>query len=126
RKAALPPAAGVLVFARDHAQQKSLGREARQQNLLGTMLARQPLEGRAFIVIDDVVTTGATLGEAIRAITAAGGEVLGAAAVANTSRQSDHFLRSRSKLVTSPDDGTTVSKRGAQVVPGSTGGDAAR
>jgi adenine/guanine phosphoribosyltransferase-like PRPP-binding protein len=36
------------------------------------------------IVLDDVVTTGATLGEAERALTAAGARVLGAATVAST------------------------------------------
>lgn len=126
RKVGLPHASGVLVFAREHAQQKSLGREARQQNLAGTMLARRSLRGRAFIIVDDVVTTGATLQEAARAIRAAGGDVLCAAAAANTARLLDHFHGSPGKLVTYPDDGTTVSERGAQVSPGSAGDDSPR
>lgn len=125
-RAGLPRAAGVLVLARGHAQQKSLGRQERQQNLAGAMVARHPLRGRVFIVVDDVVTTGATLMEAARAIRAAGGEVLCAAVAANTRRLSDHFGSSQHKLVTSPDDRTTVSERGARVTPGSAGGDAPR
>ena len=124
RRAGLLPSARVLVSVREHAQQKMLDRDARQLNLAGTMLARHPLGGRAFIVVDDVVTTGATLMEAARAIRSAGGEVLCAVALANTVRTLGDFEGSRHKLVTSPDDGTTVSKRGALVRPGSAGGDA--
>ena len=43
--------------------------------------------GLRVIVLDDVVTTGATLGEAERALTAAGARVLGAATVASTPRR---------------------------------------
>ncbi|WP_349904332.1 ComF family protein [Parafrigoribacterium humi] len=117
---------GVLSFARDHAQQKLLDRGARQRNLVGAMLAAPSLHGRVFILVDDVVTTGATLEEAARAIRAAGGEVLCAVALADTKELAGGSESSRHKLVTSPDDGTTVSKRGAQVSPGSAGGDAPR
>jgi ComF family protein len=91
KKAGLPHTSGALVFAREHAQQKSLGREARQHNLAGTMLARRSMLGRVFIVVDDVVTTGATLAEAARAIKAAGGEVVCAVALANTAGHSTTF-----------------------------------
>ncbi len=124
--AGLPRSGGVLVSSRDHDQQKLLGREARQHNLAGTMLARRSLRGRTFILVDDVITTGATLEETSRAVRAAGGEVLCAVVLANTAMLAGHFASSQRKPVTSPDDGTTVSERGAQVNPGSAGGDAPR
>ena len=112
RKAGLPAARGVLVSVRQHAQQKALGRGARQLNLVGSLQARYPLGGRKFVLVDDVVTTGATLTEAARAIRAGGGDVLFAVALANTVRFVDDFGSSRRKLVTSPDDGATVSESG--------------
>lgn len=119
-------AATPLRSVRDHAQQKSLDRERRRSNLAGSMRARVPLTGRVFILVDDVVTTGATLLEAARAIRVGGGEVLSAVALANTARRVGDFDASRHKLVTYPDDGATVGKRGALVIPGSAGGDASR
>lgn len=122
RKAGLPVARGVLVSVRRHAQQKVLDRGARQRNLVGSLAAQHPLEGRKFVLIDDVVTTGATLVEAARAIRSGGGEVLFAVALANTIRLSDDFGGSWRKLVTSPEDGATVSERGAGLSPGFIGG----
>ena len=78
--------ARVLRPARPHRVQKALGRAERQQNLLGVHRARYGLEGRRFLLVDDVVTTGSTLAEAARAIRAAGGEVVGAVAIAATPR----------------------------------------
>ncbi len=79
-------AARVLVPARSTGMQKTLGVEARARNLGGAFVARKELTGRSFIVVDDILTTGATLREAARAIRAAGGEVVGAATVAFTPR----------------------------------------
>jgi ComF family protein len=118
----LPRARGVLVSVRKHAQQKALGRAERQRNIVGSLAARHPLLGRSFVLIDDVVTTGATLSEAARAIRAGGGEVLFAVALANTVRLTDEFASSRNNLVTSPEDRATVSGRGAGSSPGFAGG----
>jgi predicted amidophosphoribosyltransferase len=76
--------ARVLRPARPHHVQKGLGREERGANLHGVHRARYRLDGRRFLLVDDVVTTGATLAEAARAIRAAGGEVVGAVVVAAT------------------------------------------
>ncbi|WP_229671298.1 ComF family protein [Salinibacterium xinjiangense] len=78
--------AAVLVTVRRTAPQKSLDSAGRASNLRGAMVARRSLEGRIFVIVDDVLTTGATMDEAARAIRAAGGEVAGAATIAFTPR----------------------------------------
>lgn len=67
--------------------QASLGRIERQANRAGSLRSPTSLAGRDFLIVDDIVTTGATLAEAARAITAAGGEVLAAATLAHTPRR---------------------------------------
>ena len=64
--------------------QVRLGREDRFANVADGMAVRIPLAGRRVLLVDDVVTTGATLTEAARAVHAADGRVLGAATVAST------------------------------------------
>jgi predicted amidophosphoribosyltransferase len=78
--------AAVLRTSRRTASQKSLDSAARASNVHGAMVARRPLTGRIFVLVDDVLTTGATLDEAVRAIRAAGGEVAAAATIAFTPR----------------------------------------
>lgn len=76
----------VLRSTRSTASQKTLGAVDRASNLQSSMVSKKSLVGRRFVLIDDVVTTGATLAEAARAVTAAGGEVVGRAALAFTPR----------------------------------------
>lgn len=78
--------AGVLRQAGDAADQVGLGREARGVNRAGSLRAREPLDGFRCVVVDDILTTGATILEARRAVLAAGGEVVGLATLAETRR----------------------------------------
>lgn len=66
--------------------QKTLGAAERAANRRGAFSARGDLTGRVFVVVDDILTTGATLDEAARALAAAGGTVVGAATLAFTPR----------------------------------------
>ncbi len=75
-----------LRFARATATQKALGVGERSTNLSGAFVARRRLDGRSFVLVDDILTSGATLAEAARAVREAGGEVVGAATLAFTVR----------------------------------------
>ena len=70
------------------AGQKGLGRGARSQRVRGSMKvkprARTKVAGRPCLIIDDVLTTGATLGEAARALHREGARVRGAVVLAAT------------------------------------------
>lgn len=80
----------VLVSAGRRRDQRGLDVAAREQNVAGGM--RVPprrlalIEGRAVLLLDDVVTTGATLAEAARTLERAGATIIGAATVASTPR----------------------------------------
>ena len=80
-------ASRVFAPARPHVAQKRLGVDERDRNLRGTFRIRQSVAGRRILLIDDVVTTGATLREVARVLREAGAEVVGAAVVASTERR---------------------------------------
>jgi predicted amidophosphoribosyltransferase len=77
----------LLAPTRSVADQAGLDTSGRARNLAGALAARRCADGLRVVVVDDVVTTGATLAEATRALRAAGAEVLGAAVVAATVRR---------------------------------------
>jgi len=83
RRAGLVPE-HLLQIVRATADQRGLPREARVANVAGSMRARPAAAGARVVVVDDVVTTGATLTEAVRALRAAGAVVVGAATLAAT------------------------------------------
>jgi ComF family protein len=76
----------VFAPARPHPSQKLLGVGEREANLRGAFRVRRAVAGHRILLVDDVVTTGATLREAARALREAGAEVVGAAVVASTPR----------------------------------------
>jgi predicted amidophosphoribosyltransferase len=93
----LPPGArpGVRVrvlpalrLVRVVGDQASLSAAQRRGNLAGALAVRpeavRAVRGRVCVVVDDVLTTGATLGEAVRALQAAGAQVTGVATVCVT------------------------------------------
>lgn len=64
--------------------QRELGRTGRSRNVVGTMRARPC--GAPVVLCDDVVTTGASLAEAVRAVTCAGDQVAGIAVIGDADR----------------------------------------
>ncbi|WP_437582362.1 ComF family protein [Paramicrobacterium sp. CJ85] len=76
--------ARVLRWRRRPADQIGLSVHERRTNLTGTLRALPRAAGRRFIVIDDVVTSGATLAECVRALREQGAEVVACATVAST------------------------------------------
>jgi predicted amidophosphoribosyltransferase len=81
----------VLRMSRRARDQAGLGVQARAENLAGAV--RVPprvvprVAGRPVLLVDDVVTTGATLAESARALRVAGADVVAAAVVAATARR---------------------------------------
>lgn len=71
-----------------HSGQKGLGRGQRARRVRGSMVSRtirrRLIQGQPCIIVDDVLTTGATLAEAARAVHAAGGIVVGAVVLSAT------------------------------------------
>lgn len=73
--------ADVLVrpYSRD---QRTLGREERAANLAGTISVRDDVSGLDLLLLDDVITTGASVREATRALLARGAASVTACALA--------------------------------------------
>ena len=82
--------APALRHVRRVEDQSGLGTAARRGNLQGALMVkplwRNVVRGRACLLVDDVVTTGATLAEAARALREAGAGPVAAATIAATQR----------------------------------------
>jgi predicted amidophosphoribosyltransferase len=77
----------VLRLGRPVRDSAGLGEHARRANLAGAMTASTARVGAVAVIIDDIVTTGATVSEAARALRCAGWHVVGAAVLATTPRR---------------------------------------
>ncbi len=77
----------LFLPARPHAVQKGLGVAERARNLEGVFALARPVEGIRVLLVDDVVTSGATLVAAAGALRAGGAEVVGGAVLAATPRR---------------------------------------
>lgn len=71
----------LLERVRDTRAQSSLGPRERRRNVRGAFRVRHPswVDGRRLLVVDDVLTTGATFTDAMTALRAAGARTAGAA-----------------------------------------------
>jgi ComF family protein len=80
--------ADALLRIRESAPQRELGRRERSRNLRGAFMAQPgrnaPIEGQHVVLVDDVMTTGATLCEAARALRQAGAARITAIVFART------------------------------------------
>jgi predicted amidophosphoribosyltransferase len=72
------PALRMKAVARDSA---GLGTAERERNIRGRVVLRRPVQGEVLLV-DDIVTTGATACESVRVLQGAGIQVAAALAVA--------------------------------------------
>lgn len=78
---AIPHLRGALLRPRRTRAQAQLGRTARRDNVAGAFEVTDParLAGRRVLVVDDVMTTGATLDECLAALERAGAKAAGVA-----------------------------------------------
>jgi predicted amidophosphoribosyltransferase len=83
-RAARVPAVAALRRVRDTPSQTGLDRRGRLGNVAGCFAPGRRLPGPHVWLVDDVVTTGATLGEAARALRASGARSVAAVCLART------------------------------------------
>ncbi|MEP7161772.1 MAG: phosphoribosyltransferase family protein [Dermatophilaceae bacterium] len=93
----------ALAVRRGVADQAGLDHRARAANLSRAMRADPASAGRTVVLVDDVVTTGATLAEAARALRDVGcSDVVAACVAATRRRTTDH----RDRIDRAREDGT--------------------
>jgi len=95
----------LLVRTRETASQMELTRNQRRSNLRGVFAVTQPEEvrGRSVLLVDDVMTTGATARECARVLLGAGAGQVWVATVARATKQAENTL---AKAANAPGGGT--------------------
>lgn len=86
RRWQLPTPPRLLVRTRPTPPQQGLKAEMRRQNLRGAFAMRRPLDGERVLLIDDVLTTGATVRECSRILLAGGAGEVSVAVLARARR----------------------------------------
>ena len=76
----------ALEKIKDTPAQAGLNRKERIRNLKGAFICGQPLSGETVLLVDDVITTGATVRECSRALMKAGAGKVCVAALARTKK----------------------------------------
>ena len=86
---------GLLARKRETVSQTGLTRPQRQANLRGAFAATQPekLRDKRILLVDDVMTTGATAGECARVMMKCGAKAVFVATVARATRDEESALK---------------------------------
>lgn len=84
----------VLVRTRETVSQTGLTREQRKANLRGAFAVhdREKVQGRKILLVDDVMTTGATAGECARVLLRAGAKEVFVATIARATGEAEIVL----------------------------------
>ncbi len=98
----IPVASGLLVRCRATVAQRGLKETDRRRNLKDAFVVRTPVSGRRLLLIDDVLTTGATARECARTLRAGGAAEVAVAVLARAPRHGllipDNASRSKGGL----------------------------
>ena len=90
---ALPCEQTLEKIRNNPAQSGTSGAEERQKNVLGVYRAVTSFAGEHVLLVDDIVTTGATLSEAAKELLNAGAEQVSGLTLARTDRENNGFRK---------------------------------